>query len=181
MKVRVEGVGFGGRPALTRDDENRLGNLDPFFELLDLRRTGRIEHEQFGPSVVLAERVGQNVGRERTAAHAADHDEIEALLYLVAERAQLGHGFEHVLLNRQPAEGLFDDLGIARIVRPKRRIVRPEPVEKICGYERVQRGFVVRLGGSQRQPDALGAVGFEEFLLVHDRAEQRRERVRKER
>jgi hypothetical protein len=42
VEVCVEGVGFGGRPALAGDDEERLADVDSLFELLDLLRTLRI-------------------------------------------------------------------------------------------------------------------------------------------
>ncbi len=91
----------------------------------------RVEHEELRIPGERSERVGENVGRKRAAAHAADDGGVEVLLRFAGERLEARDRLEHVLLDVEPAQRLLDDGGRVGIVRPERGIVRPEPLEEI--------------------------------------------------
>ena len=112
------------RPArLGRDDEQRLVEVDRVLDRLDRARVGRVEHVQVERARDLAVGEAEHLGRERRAAHAAQHGVGVALAgHALGPLAQLGRGLEHVVGHGEPAEAVAD-LGPG--TAPERLVLAP--------------------------------------------------------
>ncbi len=79
-EILLQDIRLERAAGLARHDEERSGRIDRAFDGPDLRRIGRIEHQQLGAAGLLPERLGQHLRSEARSAHAEKQDVGEALL-----------------------------------------------------------------------------------------------------
>src|SRR5581483_9003631 len=101
---------------LARDTEQRARRIDLLAEMPYLNGIGRIEHQQLGAALLLAEGDGKNFGSEARSAHAKENKMGEAVLAdFRCQGLELGNIGKLLIDNIEPAQP-FRFVGI----RPKR-------------------------------------------------------------
>ena len=176
-EVAHERVRLGRRAGFRGHDEDRLGDVERLVERLDLLRVGRVEHVELRVAGPLAERLAQDVGRERAAAHAQHRDVVEALGDRLRPLGQLARGALGLLGDVDPAQRVLDDRDVLGLARPRLGVVGPQLAQEVAAgqpVERVLGGLLVR---AQRQRDPRRRAVAQLVELAANRVEHGLERV----
>src|SRR2546421_392986 len=142
VPVAVEHERLRRRPGLRRNDEERVLHVNLFAELGERVGVGRIQNEEFGVALLLAEGSAEDFGAERRAAHAAEHDGTEAAFvsYAVGEGDEVVFDADHLVGHCEPAQGVLDNL-LMRLVRlPERRVLAPDAAHHVALLGLLYRG-----------------------------------------
>ncbi len=126
-EILHEDIRFERRAGFARDDEQCPSDIDFLFQCRDLRRIGRIEHEQPGISLGLPESHGQHFGAHAGPTHAKNHRVREALARYFASKVPQAGKFSLLSFdNGEPIKPL-------RFVRagPQCGVTRPKALDQI--------------------------------------------------
>ena len=123
-EILLQDIRFERAAGLARYDEERSGRVDLAFDRSDLRRVGRVEHQQLGMAVLTSERLGKHLRPEARSAHAEEKDVGEVLLPDILGQARRAQPIRLrcCLDDVEPAEP-FRLVGAG----PQARVAGPEP------------------------------------------------------
>ena len=164
--IGQEGVRFGRRPRLGRDDDERSQRIEVVERCRDVLRVGRVEDAQCRVALDRTERPMQDIRREAAAAHPGDDDRLVALIDdRIPECLETDRAIGEVRRRVEPAEPLGDGLTDARIARPQRHVAGEEAGRPILDAGlldgRLVGGLAAAQGETRCSQRGRGGVGHE--------------------